>query len=59
MRKTYRIIGRAARLAGLPYLGQPVVVALAPAVFETGEMATDPAVLRGAPNRARIRASEG
>jgi hypothetical protein len=59
MHETYRIIGWAARLASLPYLGQPVVVALAPAVFETSEMATDPAVLRGAPNRSRIRASEG
>ncbi len=59
MRENYRIIGWAARLAGLSYLGPPVVVALAPAVFETSEMATGAAVLRGAPNRSRIRASEG
>jgi len=48
MRQTYRIIGWAALLAGLSYLGQPVVVALVPAVFGTSEMVTDPAVIRGA-----------
>ena len=48
MRQTYRIIGWAALIAGLSFLGQPVVVALAPAVFGTSEMVTDPAVLHGA-----------
>jgi hypothetical protein len=48
MRQTYRIIGWAALLAALSNLGQPVVVALTPAVFGTSEMVTDPAILRGA-----------
>lgn len=48
MRQTYRLIGWAALVAALSNLGQPVVVALAPAVFGTSEMVTDPAILRGA-----------
>lgn len=48
MHETYRIIGWAALLAGLSFLGQPIVVALVPAVFGTSEMVTDPAVLHGA-----------
>lgn len=47
MRQTYRIIGWAALLAGIFFLGQPLVVALAPTIYGTTEMVTDPAVLRG------------
>jgi hypothetical protein len=48
MRQTYRIIGWAALLAGISFLGQPLVVALTPVIFGTSEMVTDPAVLQGA-----------
>lgn len=47
MRQTYRIIGWAALLAGISFLGRPLVVALAPTIYGTTEMVTDPAVLRG------------
>ncbi len=46
MRQTYRIIGLAALLAGISFLGQPLVSALAP-TNGTGEMLTDPAIIRG------------
>jgi hypothetical protein len=58
MHETYRIIGWAALLAGVSFLGQPLVVALGPAVFGTSEVVTDPAVLRNAPNRSLSRPKE-
>lgn len=54
MHNTHRMIGWAALLAGLAFLGLPVVVsALVPAVFGTGDLvigspSTDPAVVQGA-----------
>lgn len=48
MAQTHRIIGWSALLAGFSYLVQPFVVALAPSVFGTSKMVTDPAVLHSA-----------
>ena len=45
MRQTYRIIGWAALLAGISFLGQPLVTALAPTI--DGKMVTDPAIIPG------------
>jgi hypothetical protein len=58
MRETYRIIGWAALLAGISFLGQPLVVAVGPAVLGTSEVATHPAVPQGAPNRSLSRPKE-
>lgn len=45
MRQTYRIIGWAALLAGISFLGQPLVTAFVPTI--DGKMVTDPAIIRG------------
>jgi hypothetical protein len=58
MRETYRIIGWAALLAGISFLGQPFVVAVGPAVLGTSEVVTDPDVPQGAPNRSLSRPKE-